>query len=401
MKRSWIVGGCLVAMFASALFARQGVVITQDGKRYPGDIVERGGTIDIVQADPKGRGGKSTVSVQKPNVKDIIYADQVAEQVRKELARVDRRDVRRRIELAQFAMQSNAYDVARDVLEEAQAIEPDNRQVKTLLETVNAEIRMNRGEKPMTAPSAAVPATQPATPTAEASGPSTRPTQSVMAKRLVTPDEINHIRQVEWDRKEQVRVKVDNDARQRFVAGGYMTQAEFGRLSADQQAAVILDKGKPELADGVHILNDPATVAEFKTRVQKVIVAGCAANGCHGGANAKGGTFFLVSPGTNDQQAYTNFLVLQTYTKNIDKAQRSMVDREFPDKSLLLQYMLPGNVADTAHPQVANLRPIARTTSDLRFRQTQDWLHTLSAVLPDYGIDLTQEPTTKKPKGTK
>ncbi|HEX5243216.1 MAG TPA: hypothetical protein VFW23_08110 [Tepidisphaeraceae bacterium] len=391
MKLQWIVGVCVVALLGSVVLARQGMVVTQDNQRYTGDVVEQATSVNIVQPDPKG--GKRTVTINKGNIKDIVYADQVAEQVRKSVAKLDRRDANGRVSLAEFARDNGAYDVARDVLEEALKIEPDNKRAKDDLEFVDAQIRLQRGEKPLP-PSSQASTETPTTRESTAEAPS-----SPMATRMVTPEEINRIRQLEWDKNQQLRITIDADARKRFLAGSDVTVAQFQQLSVQNQAIQILTNGKPDLWPGVHILTDPANVSDFKARIQKIVLAGCATGGCHGGPKHDGGTFYLFTSAPNaNEMAYSNFLILQTYVQTVDKVQRPLVNRQFPERSLLLQYMLPQNVAEAPHPKTTNFRPLVRAKVDQRFQNTFAWIHELPSSLPDYGIDLTKEPEKKAPR---
>lgn len=391
MKLQWIVGVCVVALLGSVALARQGMVVTQDGQRYTGDVVEQATSVNIVQPDPKG--GKRTVTINKGNIKDIVYADQVAEQVKQGVAKLDRRDANGRISLAQFAIDNGAYESARDVLEEALKIEPDNAKAKDLLQSVDAQIRLNRGEKPLP------PTSQGSTPEAPTTQESTAGASSPMATRMVTLDEINRIRQIEWDKNQPLRINIDGDVRKRFLAGSDVTVAQFQQLSVENQAIQILTNGKPDLWPGVHILTDPVNVSDFKARIQKIVVAGCATGGCHGGPKHDGGTFYLFTSAPNaNEMAYTNFLILQTYVQTVDKVQRPLVNRQFPERSLLLQYMLPQNVAEAPHPKATNFRPLVRAKVDQRFQNTFAWIHELPSSLPDYGIDLTKEPEKPAPR---
>src|SRR5205807_1251632 len=151
------------------------------------------------------------------------------------------------------------------------------------------------------------------------------------------------------------------------LSGSDVTVGQFQKQSPAEQAVQILTKGKPELADGVHILSDPATVLAFKTHIQKIVTSGCAANGCHGGTNAKGGAFYQFTTGDPTRVTYTDFLILQTFRQNVDKVQQPLVNREFPEKSLLLQYMMPRNVAETPHPDAQNFKALVKAKNDVRF----------------------------------
>ena len=82
MKLAWIVGGFAVFCFASLLFARQGVVITSDGKRFEGDISDKGNTLEVVSMDPNRANAVNRLTIPKPAVKDIIYADNVGQAIK-------------------------------------------------------------------------------------------------------------------------------------------------------------------------------------------------------------------------------------------------------------------------------------------------------------------------------
>jgi hypothetical protein len=65
-----------------------------------------------------------------------------------------------------------------------------------------------------------------------------------------------------------------------------------------------------------------------------------------------------------------------------------MIDRQQPDRSMLLQYALPGAIAEYDHPDVPGYKPAFRGQNDPRYRQVLDWLgKTLKAQDPNYGID--------------
>jgi len=162
----------------------------------------------------------------------------------------------------------------------------------------------------------------------------------------------------------------------------------------DRIVASHLTDGKPDLALGVHLLSDPVQVAHYKV-MQPALLAGCGTSGCHVGPSAKGGNFVLFQ-GDQAAQVYTNFLTLQTFTKAIDKTPMSMVDRQNPDSSLLLEYMLPPDVAKVPHPPtVPAYKGTVKTKSDVRFARVAQWIHDFSGIQPAYGIDLTTEAQKK------
>ncbi|HZL38516.1 MAG TPA: tetratricopeptide repeat protein [Tepidisphaeraceae bacterium] len=384
MLRRLVGGLAVVALASSLLFARQGTVTTKDGHSYQGDITEKGEMVEIA----KVAGAPGPIDINRANVKAIAYPDEIAKEVHAALARLDRNDVDTRMKLAQSAMDNHAYDAAREALDQALALQPANAQVKDMLAQLNA-----------LSPPATGPATRPATtrPTTSATGDATGAPEKFAVKREVTAAEVNRIRQIEWrkDDPTPVIVQIEPATRKKFLAEHpEITPAEFFRLSASEQAAEILSEGKPELRDGVHIRTEPPDILEFKKPlIENALLIGCAAASCHVGPKA--GNFRLYAPASNDLATYTNFLMLQKYTMNVNKTQRFMVDRQFPDQSLLLQFMLPLDVAETPHPKVKGFKAMSKLKTDVKYEAVLGWIQNLNPVSPEYGIDLSKPPPAK------
>jgi hypothetical protein len=78
-----------------------------------------------------------------------------------------------------------------------------------------------------------------------------------------------------------------------------------------------------------------------------------------------------------------------------------MIDRQAPERSLLLQYAMPGSIAEYDHPDVPNYRPVLRGPTDVRYRQILSWIgHSLQPVEPKYGIDFKTPGATTNPAAT-
>jgi len=72
------------------------------------------------------------------------------------------------------------------------------------------------------------------------------------------------------------------------------------------------------------------------------------------------------------------------------------VDRQNPDASLLLEYMLPPDVAKIPHPPtVPPYKGAVKTKSEVRFARVSQWIHDFTGIQPTYGIDLTTEAPKK------
>lgn len=417
MRRpSWMLTAAAAALTllltGSVLLARPGTVKMKDGKSFDGDITETGNTVFI-----KTPGG--TVSLRKDQVASVQYGEDAKSEFDKRLAELDPQDVAGRVKLARWAFDQKEYDLATDAADAALKIDPRNQEARDLRTTIQEQIRLGRRTAPEApTPPPATPG-QPARPGAPGAGagaggatgrgPTTAPAaaaqpggqqagargeraaQPAAASRVVTPAEINRIRHLEWrEGDNNIQVRIDPNLRRRFLDNNAdYTPQQFNKLPPVEQARAILKSGSPEMAEQVTLASDPRPLTEYRRMVQQVILPGCASTQCHGGP---GTSFVLHNPGKTDQQAYTNFLVLQEYQTSVNGAQRSMIDRTRPEDSLLLQYGLPRDVATVAHPEVKNFRPVFRGANDQRYRSVLAWVSdSLAPVKPDYDIDLSDE----------
>jgi hypothetical protein len=214
--------------------------------------------------------------------------------------------------------------------------------------------------------------------------------------RVLTPEEINEIKQREWQEGQwQVHVTFHNDVRHKYVAGSGQEPNTFNRLPPAQQAWAILMNGTPEMRKDVVLTNDPPAMATFKKVQQSLIYTGCA--NCHGGNKAQG-NFTLHFPANSDAQTYTNFLILERYQTKVGDRQYSMIDRTQPDASLLLEFALPPDIGQPPHPKAANYKGAVHSKADPRLKQAIDWIGALNPVTPDYSdIDLSARQASERP----
>jgi len=269
-------------------------------------------------------------------------------------------------------------------LQEARQIDPTDREAARALDAAQQQADLDKAaaNKP-TAPGAA---TQPAAaPPAPVPTPPANAGAKPLAFRLLNPDEINIIRQKEFQKDDsKLRIKFDNGVVKKYLATGDHDAAAFNAMPVTQQAIEILTNGDPTLAKDVRIMNDPAPLLTYKLKVQPIFATGCAAAACHGGTKA--GDFHLY-PGDSTAATYTNFFILQTYSKTIDKVKYLAMDRGVPDNSLALQFGLPPEVAKPAHPAVAGWKPRFKSADDPAYSLVYNWLYkSLGVVQPDYGI---------------
>jgi hypothetical protein len=355
MLRKAVCGLAVVALGASLMYARQESV-SPNGDRVYAD------------APPQ------------PDSPEAITAE--VRQNLKTLNDIKNRDVGIRITMAQAAIAKQAWVAAREALEDAARIDPKNAEVATLMESIRPNLPKPT-TVPATNPAAVTPAT---TPVAQVP---VRPPGAFTARRPVTPAEINRIRQIEVRADEKIPVRIDPDTKRKFLAASTDTSSgEFNKMSAEEQADLILTKGREDLHKGVLFTTDPASVAEFKTSVLKIVKTSCATN-CHTGPKA--GYFALYPDTANNAAVYTDFLVLQKYSGHVKGVERAMIDRDYPDSSLLLQYLLEPGISDAPHPDVPGFHAAIKKKEDPRYTKILHWIQGLKPIKPQYGIDLSTE----------
>lgn len=382
MWRWWIL--CVaVCVLGSALWAKQGVVVLRDGNKMEGDITEKDNMVVVTI-----RGIQT--QIKREDVQSISYIESLDKEYQDRLEKLEPQDVQGRLQLARWAFDNHRYDLARDAVERALAIDPNNAEATTFLETIQRQRALERNQS-QDADSSSNRSNQ--------SNQPNRPPAEAVEKRLLTPDNINAIRQFELKSSDtNVRIRFENDVRRRFVTAYNQDQSYFNNLQPVDQALTILSNADEKFTKDVRVLSDPQSMLEYRRFVQPMVLQNCATSACHGGA--AGGKLILYTTGeSTDAVAYTNFYILQSYAKTLaapgsafgsGPAQRKLIDRTQPDMSLLAQYGLPPDKSDIDHPQVSGYRPIFRGRDDARYKQLISWMRdSLRPVEPHYGIDYT------------
>jgi hypothetical protein len=159
---------------------------------------------------------------------------------------------------------------------------------------------------------------------------------------------------------------------------------EFRKYSRAKQAKYILDKipaGDP-MQDDLIVKNDPLFMREFRGPTWRWISTNCAVTTCHGAEKGKGGLKLYNYPGNNPNVDYTNFLILDAFHT---KSGEQMIRRDDPESSLLLQYSLPSDQAQSHHPKKIKAAFTSRTAAG--YKQTLEWIKGLAGPIhPDYRI---------------
>jgi hypothetical protein len=396
----WRLSVIVVAFFAlviiaPALLAKTGVVKTTTGQTYIGDVDDS--KPEYVTINRKG----IPTRVQRAEVASIQLADDFPSFYRQRMAQLGPQDVQGRLQLARAAFEFHEYNLARDAADSALQIDPNNGDAVAMLETIRVQQRLEKNNPP---PAHDATGTAPVSRPAATEGAGGAAQLAENAK-LLKPAEINAIRQAEMRPEDVgVRIRFDRNVLKRYVEFSNRVPADFYALNAMQQAQAIMHDGPAEMRKDIQILNDPPAILQYRRMVQPFLVQNCATTGCHNGSNPK---YNVILPAESDAATYTNFYILDKYTKKMPQSadavfgrgDAKILDRQRPAQSLLLQYAMPGSIAEIDHPDVQNYRPPLRGVTDPRYRQMLDWVGSaLQPVDPDYGFDYpipgATQPTT-------
>lgn len=386
-RRLWWIGAAgafaSVCLSASVLLARQGVIRTRDGRTMEGDIEEKPDQVSVTI-----RGIRTNVPRDQVEG-EVQYYDNIEARYQDKLSKLPKdAKAQDHLALARWLYDVKQYDLAQKEIDEAKRLDPNNAEAVTLEQTVLSQRRLDKaragGGTTTTPPTGTTPR-----PPANTGG-TTPPPGTGERPHYLTPDDINTIRQMEWRENDSVapNATVPADVRKKYVDMKALNNAEFSALTGKQQAYIILsDKDTPEdLRQKIKITTDPQALTEYRRVIQPAVLNNCATAGCHGVKGAGDFMLFANNPEREDV-AYTNFYILQTYAKN--NGESLMIDRTYPERSLLAQYALNPDSADVAkHPPLKGqtYRGIAQNKSAPGYQALVNWMKSLRAGEPKYGI---------------
>jgi hypothetical protein len=402
MMRRWMIRasvcGAVVCLSASVLWAKPGIVKLRDGRTLEGDVVEKEDQVTVTI-----KGIPSNIS--RDSVASVEYVGSVEERYQQKLGALGKTSTSKdHLDLAKWLFDNRAYELARKEADESLKLDPNNADANTLYSTIQSQLRMDRNRLPAgTGTTGAKPpvATRPG-PVAS-SDPATAHTASM--HKYITADDINSLKQAEWTRDDNtVKVSFNGDVKKRYLNSSQENAAAFNALPAAGQARAILEKGTADEKKDIRIASDPAVFTEFKRSIQPMILSSCAAAGCHGGAS--GGKLFLYGVPENEAATYTNFYLLTQGNAEVNGAKRMMLDRSYPEASLLAEFGLPPEVSKVKHPDVKGVtwKPPFRSTDDPQYKALVKWMNKLVTPEPTYGFKFsiedapaTQEQPAPKP----
>lgn len=212
---------------------------------------------------------------------------------------------------------------------------------------------------------------------------------------LLSTVDIDQIRLAEWSDKEALpmrgviteRVKTLSAFWKKWIAPNPLyqqlgptrqTYEQFLRLNNfSQQVKMILQVGDPKFTRMIVIRENPQVIQTYRTTVQPFVLQSCSTVGCHRGQDFHGFKLFGARSTPNLAQTYTNFYILSRYAYKGHK----LIDRSNPYDSLLIQYLLPREIAAVCHPGKKKLSHRAFNESAVI-----SWISSLAFPSPSYGI---------------
>ena len=386
-----------VLAIGSSVYAKPGIVNTIEGKSIEGDIIEKDDEIIITI-----RG--ITTRMNRDMIQSIKYVGSIDDQYKKKLAELPKNITSaQHLDLARWLLDNKAFELAKKEADAALNMDPANSDAQTLQATIQSQMRLDQF-KPVPAGTGATPAKPPVVKphNPEVKPAEVKPNNGLNAgiHKYLTVVQINSLKLSEWpDHDDSVKVVITPDLKKKYMATAKGKASDLTSLSPISFAREVLRNGTADQRNEIKVVNDPAPLAEFRKHVQPIILSHCATAGCHGGA--AGGKLFLYgnagSP-ESDAPAYTNYYILTQFSATSEGKQRLMIDRTYPDQSLILLYALPPEVSKVVHPQVKGqaIKPVVRNREDAQYKLMSKWIEKLVNPDPkyDFTFSLTDEPVT-------
>ncbi len=286
-------------------------------------------------------------------------------------------------DLGAWAFQNGLNDIAVKELQTALALDPKHQRAALLLPQVQAKVGP-AATQPEASPSA-TPVVGPAIP----------------QDWLVPQEDIYRIRMEELRAEDRLPITFRKDVINRFIRKwqgrdefkqqGFEDTFRGWTQTAPAKAVAFMREKNPddtEIKDDILIEGNPKFMTDFTSKVLPVVMSSCGTASCHGSGEAKDkGGLRLLTP-RSERIDYTNYLILDGYVSR----GRRMIDRGNPDSSLLLQFLLPEDLAQFRHPTrpattPPTMTPAVATRNDAKYVAVLNWIRSLHPPPhPDYRL---------------
>lgn len=365
---------------------REARVQMSDGRTFTGLLVEKNAEMVILRIN--------NIPCPCP-MKDVVKIDLLPtnqERFEQYKSALDPKDVKNRLNLAEWLRSVEMYSEALTELQTVLKIDdanPQARDLKILIEQ-QSKLRDAARKAPGVGPDGKAP----------------EPKEKPAPFPLLTADQINQIRVYEINLADPPRMSVPRDAitklMEQFAGDPLIPVSREGREAMfrkrpEQLVELMFKLRARDLYTLVRVQEDPRSMKLFRDDVNRGWLANfCATTDCHGGTDA--GRLWLYNRHPNsDQTVYTNFLILDRFRIKATKGDRKgesvpLIDYAHPSQSPLLQLALPHDESLFPHPIVdkpgkAHYRPLFRSEDDSRFQRAIGWIGSMYLPRPDYRLD--------------
>lgn len=371
--------------------ARPVTLVTTDGRRIEATLVSENNQQVVVEVIEGVR-----ATFDRSDIESIEPRKTLPQLYRERRAELDDDDFAGRYELAYFLFQEKAYDLAR-------------RELNSILNDFEEADRAQRllrvlDEREKTAPSRETPSRPDRTP-AQPSPTDTDGDDGLVVEPL-TEQEISMIRLWEMPANDEAirelapRVTVPRDVIERFIEA-YRDQPGFPDTSREtlgrirnaegyQQLLLMMRMRARDFYDDVLIRDDPPSMLEFRRTIHRAYVWNYLEPTFGDGA-VEGLKLDRFGNPLHESTVYTNFLALHEFEQGGSR----MIDRNEPERSLMLQWGLPRDQARVPAPDVPRWRPYFSSTEDPRYGRYLQWIRSLYPE-PRYGVSLRAAETAEE-----
>jgi hypothetical protein len=378
MHRPAAFAAALLLIVSTSALAQQKKVTLKSGGQFTGTVEEKDGRYLVHTST-------GVIPVEKDQVASIEPHVSLEDRYKQRLAETDPKDPEQRYELAKWAFDNDLLGYARKDLLAALAVKSDYERAALLLRRVEARMAIEAGPK---SPSHLTPDV------------STRPAEAEAASEtfdprwLVTNEEMNRIRVAELRDNDLVTIVFEDNALNRFI-DAYSSDpqlntpdkvAQFRTWPPARRVNFMLEMPGArvdDLARDIAVKTDPAFMVEFRSRVWPLINSNCSTAQCHGGTSPVGGLRLFRATGRSANVIYTDFLMLDSFQAGAGR----LIDRDFPERSLLLQYGLPREDVRMPHPR--HIRTVFPGKNTPTYRAVLKWIEDLKGPPhPRYDVTL-------------
>lgn len=347
-------------VLAAVALGQVKVVTLKSGSQVTGQVVKTDGKYEVTLESG------IVVVFSEEDVVSIAEATTPQSGYEKRRAEIDPDDPDDHYRLAEWAYEQDMLEIARRELNAALELKPDHERSRLLLRQVRARLAAR---------------TRPASTTGPAE-PEPDVPSGMRRDWMLGEEDVYRIRRAELRDTDRVVIKYRNDVIDRFIRRmeGYREferqdfSDTFRGWSDIRQTRYILrelDDPQAPLARDILIETDPQFMVDFRNRVWPMVAQRCAGGNCHGGQRVVGSLRLFNVPGRNERVEYTNFALLDGLVA--DGAR--MIDRDRPEESLLLQYLLPEDQAQNKHP--TRLTPAFPSRRSGGYRRVETWIREL------------------------